>query len=432
MNFLLFPRIQSRWIPAVAAALALAGAHPATARAADRPATAIDASLTPARVHVLEAGPQRVRLRDAARPDQLPRDDTADRWLRFTFDTPANAPAPEPAPALVVLTDGQRLPGELLGPDPQDPDRLHFALAHFDPDPAPAVAIPVARIAAIRYDTTTTPSAEFDPHAAPPADDQLWLRNGERLEGFIEFTADGLTLSVQGAPPIALAGDVLAAVRLANPPAARRPEAARLTFRHGAALDTNDWALQPGRLRFALLTGPGPDDLQPLTGASLAFRTPADQLAQLDLAATGRSLAPWSTLDYEVTQGGAVFGAPFPPRFDAQGRLRANAPVALRFAAPPGLAAIAGVVRLDLQGANETARKLAGVTVVIAPVSRADQPSAPEPWTAELTAEEPQARFRLDLTRDWTVRLETGRGGPIYDRVVFESPQALIRQPPPE
>ncbi|MEM7682683.1 MAG: hypothetical protein AAF288_12060 [Planctomycetota bacterium] len=422
---------------------------------------------TPARL--LRAGPSAVRVEDANADGRIaPRELDPATLLRIerapVAPGPAFGPAPDahkpPSPpagaAELTLVDGQRLLAIPHGPAPDDPNRLRVDLYGLStvlsnartsrPDPAQprrAVAATVAldRIHAIHY----TPGE--DPFANAPATpgDAVRLRNGELLTGFVDFDPDGgLSLSPDGADaPVPLDPAVIAGVRLANPPADRAPGAHRVSLSVSRAapivIDVSDWSYDSGTLRVSLPDTPG--DLGPaiqLDPPRIAELTAdAQALRRVDLHHPGYRLTPWADLPWLRADNATVFGVTFDPRVDAHGHIHANAPAVLRFDAPTGLRGLTGVVRLDLTGANATALKLAGVTVFLEPANHtpptdpdADRSLDPErTWSAELTAEQPQARFALPMTGDWVLRLDPGRGGPIFDRVVVQDAQALVQTP---
>ena len=135
------------------------------------------------------------------------------------------------AAGLLVMDDGQRMPGSLTGRTPSNPDA--FVWMH-------------PWLGQVEASTDQVRQLVLDPSVpAPPDDgamrDLLVLRNGDRFEGFLASVGDPFVIEVEtasGPRTLEIPMERVAAARLVTP--ARAPQGERGWFRDGTVMDVRE------------------------------------------------------------------------------------------------------------------------------------------------------------------------------------------------
>lgn len=397
----------------LALAAGLAHADPVRRVLVDRelePAHAALAFLDAERVGVAGPAPEEIpasRLlailpESRSRPDLSP-------W--FTQD-----PRPgEGTPAVVELTDGQVLLARvapLAGAGLEADDAITVAI-----DGAGLLAIPLERVAAVRFDLA--PDA-----GDPAAEDELRLRNGDVLAGFVVALGRTVTIETQGST-VEVPADDARSVRLANPP--EPPRATMVSLADGSVLAAASLERAPGsglRLTLELATR-DPD------AASAAAEPRPITLALGDVLAVryhgaGPTLLALSELEPEAyaPTGGRRWTTPpraQPRAVGSVGDVSLPAPMSVRWALPAGASRFATALALgpgDWADCEVTIE--AGLDAGATALRR-----------VRLRAADPDAALAVDLpagARTLTVRVDPGERGPIQDAVRLVRPMVLVER----
>jgi hypothetical protein len=300
---------------------------------------------------------------------------------------------------LVLRTDGQRLAGTWQGGS-EDGQAIHWKHK----------TLGAARVSLEALAGFHRPGAEL-PKAG--SDDQVRLANGDTLTGFITKITDK-TLSIEpenADQPVALPLERVSAVRLSNN-TAPWPEARHtLELADGSHLAVNELALHDDKLHVTA------DWLQ-----DSRQRTPRSMLRRLVFTGAGWRLMHLSDLPREVTGGGEVFGVPMTPRPSRRG-LRLHAPVTVRFTLPDNARRFAATIILAPDVTPAVRRRWADCTLTL---KREDQPA--KRWHLKNAASQNINLPFRDDARTLTLQLETGKNGPVLDRVLLASPRLLVRE----
>jgi len=382
------------------------------AAAAATPAVLVDASLGSEKVSLVAVRDGRITYFDEGR---VQRQADADGFVQLrAIGVPHDAPRTAAVAAaegpdagdhgLLVLTDGQRLPGKLAGASDAG-DRVRWAHPRFG-----EAGVPLDRVRAV-----VLRAGGKVPAPAGGADIVL-LANGDRLTGFVEtMTTAGVSFVADGSEQaIELPLDRLAAVRLGNEPA---PLAGRhrVWFADGTRLLaerftlTGDAATLAGTV-FAAADSP---DAEPVTAAVEAVR-------RVDLGSPDRELIDLADVPFEV-QGGEVFGLPMPPRV-VDGELRLHAPVTVTLRLPKGAARLAMTAAFaPPEDAPASARAWAGMTLTVTQSGNALA-------THDISAASPEAAINVPIASGPPVVLELDDGvnGPILDRLALRGAVVLV------
>lgn len=189
---------------------------------------------------------------------------------------------------LLELSDGQRIFGELIARDGEDPESMLWAIPGIG-----EVAVPLERVARVRLVPSSQPSADT------PDEDEVMLLNGDLLIGFVEQI--GSLLRFEGDQgSIALPWSLVREVRLANPESRPAASIPMLWLRDGSSVQVADLRVQDDVARGRLLIAgehapPVAVDFEDVAGISfLPDRLiPLSSLETVEVAPTeGRLFAP--------------------------------------------------------------------------------------------------------------------------------------------
>lgn len=371
------------------------------------PAVLVDETLTAQRVRVTGLREGRLSYFDA---DRRLRTEAIGQFVQLrgigetAGDVSPTGALPTPKGAGLILIDGQRLAGEWVG---AVADGGAIVWAH-----------PLLGKVSISLDRLRGWHGETEGDEAParawlnesPTTDRLVLSNGDALEGFVTaVTETGVEIQQDdGAAPIALPRDRIAAVVLANPVPTAGTEGQRLVMRDGSVIDGRSVAIRSETVRF-----------EPTLGEAGVVEVPLSAVRRIDFTGGGRRLAALGDLARQVS-GGEVFGVAMRPRVEADGALWLHAPVAVTFELPEG------------------ARRLAAEAAL---AGGADAPSELHAWADfELTVtvdgesqryrlhgDQPRVRLNAALSGS-SLRLEltAGANGPVLDRLRLRDAVVLI------
>lgn len=298
---------------------------------------------------------------------------------------------------LLVLTDGQRLPGRAR-PGSTDGEGV-FTWQHpwFESLRIPTQRIAWARLAA---GATEPPAADAD---------VVLLTNGDRLEGLIESFGEEITLDRRGAlATVPLAR--VSSLRLLNPRREPAPDTPRLWLRNDTVVDVEGLRLaEDGYLRFMLsLTNPATDE----KNYRLAFV--AGILFQSGALTPLGSMSP-----HDVEGPRSRYLVPPPQTLNAPAALdlkgvEFNGPMLARYTLPAGSMRFVAVARL-----REDAGAWADCEVVVRDDER-------EVFRARLNAASRSVAVNAALRgAELTIEVTEGAHGPIQDQVVFEQPMII-------
>lgn len=449
----------------MAAGLCGAGAAPRADAMVDGPRfTLVDESLTQVLVSDPSGptpGPRGELVYSDARG--VPRELLASKVLAIApswwTDTRAGARGEAVAPVglgLVVLTDGQRLPGVLsaLAPPGESLAWEHPRLGRIVVPlervsevelPAPARAgesadprgdapdAPPGRDPAPRNANAKPANEPLKPQAPPPTDrsrDTVELANGDRLTGLVERIGDDVVIS--GSGPGAKATTVaVARVRrmwLANPPAS--PSGAMVWLADGTVVGTKGFVITPGEpLRLGDWGGAGtPPASEGAVGqgageggaaaytiedvAAVAFnpkrlRPLADLVVREQAATGGRKLVRGVRITDDAFRTRAL-PAPLGAR-----DIELPAPMSADFTLPPGAARVSATIELPESGWTWGDCRVkvevlggGGGAVLLDARLNADTP------VAKLSGAIPSGASSVRIT------VEPGERGPVQDRVL--------------
>jgi hypothetical protein len=306
--------------------------------------------------------------------------------------------------SMVELTDGQVLTGQWKGANESGSALRweHAALGTVD--------LPLTTISRVRLADRPAPAPD------PEVGDVVVLSNGDRMTGFVESAGQGvITITPTGADAaIDLPADRLAGLSLANPPDDGSAAPYRLVLDDGSRVAATDLTWLEQTLSFTPALG----------AADRALTLPVERLVRIDAAGSGRVLRPLASAAMELTDGGRVFGVPYPPRAHGE-TISLHAPATVRFTLPPGARRLAATVRLDLPATlSDDRRRLADCTLTI-------DHGQDEPTVIELSADQPESRINVPLI-DGTLELTAGEGafGPILDRIALTDALMLVETNP--
>lgn len=323
----------------------------------------------------------------------------------------------EGTPAVVELTDGQvllcrvaPLAGAELAAEQDADDAMIISL-----DGAGVIAIPLERVARVRFDVSTDPDT-------PTTDDEVELRNGDRLAGFVVALGHDVTIEVDRSPVSVPADDVLA-VRLANPP--EPAHATLVSLANGSVLAVNAIERTPTSgviLSLALAA----HDTDPASAASESRTLPValtDVLAVRYRRAAGSLLPLSETTPEGYRPTGERRWTP-PPRAQTRavggvGDVSLPGPMAVRWTLPDGAQRFATTLAL---GPGEWA----DCELYVEAEQGADTLIL---YRTRLRAAAPTDSLAVDLpdgARTITIRVEPGERGPIQDAVRLVRPMVLI------
>jgi len=303
---------------------------------------------------------------------------------------------------MLVLADGQRLPGESLSSPKSGSNTLAWSHREF------------GRIEAA---SGIIRSVSFASHVDPPpagSSDVLVLNNGDRVSGLVTALGDPVTLMPDGSSrSISLPMQRIASISFVSPE--RKGAGRRLWMTDGTVVDVAQLRLgHDGLLRLQLagsLTSESQHTLKLSDVSAVMF----DAESAIPLS----SVQPTS-----ITGPKTRYVLPAPVLRDRNAPIglmpiELSGPVAIRYALPSSPMEMVGEVTIP-----PTHRTWGDLDVVILDDER-------EVFRARLNGEQPSAPIRIALRgSEMTIRLEEGNNGPLQDTVVLEHPLLLkSRQP---
>ena len=306
----------------------------------------------------------------------------------------------EPQTDVAELIDGQALAGKWAGAN-EDGSALRWK----HPDLG-AVDLPLTSVSRVRLSDRPIPMPDAE------VGDVVILSNGDRMTGFVESVGDqAVRITLRGADQeIELPAERLAGLSLANPPAPASPGRYLLLLDDGSRIATDQLAWFDQGLRLKPTIG----------GDQPELHLPAERLVRIDAAGSGHVLRPLASAAMRLTEGGQVFGVPYPPRADGE-TITLHAPATVRLTLPDGAKRLAATVSLDLPGAlSEERRAMADCRLIL-------RQDGVEPTVIDLSAAQPEARINLPLIGgELELIAEEGEFGPILDRIALRDAVMLI------
>lgn len=300
---------------------------------------------------------------------------------------------------LLVLTDGQRLPGRARPGSTDGEGVLTWQHPWFE-----SLRIPAQRLAWARL----TPNAP-----EPPAGDAdvLLLTNGDRMEGLIESFGDEITLDREGVSA-AVPLTRVSAFRLLNPRRNPAPDTPRLWLRNDTVVDVEGLRLaEDGYLRFML----------PLNSSAADEKNYRLAFVAGILFQSG-ALTPLGSMTPHDVEGPRSRYLITPPRVsDAPAALDLKTveyagPMQARYTLPAGSMRFVAVARL-----RDDAGAWADCEVVVRDDDR-------EVFRARLSAATRSVAVNADLSgAELSIEVTEGAHGPIQDQVIFEQPMIIRR-----
>ena len=320
--------------------------------------------------------------------------------VRFDHESPRDVKAP----GVVVLTDGQRLPGRLVDADEQGQSIVweHAQLGR--------AAISIDRIAHLRF------GADGPGPAAPDdaANDRVVLENGDELAGFVSaIHVRGLELQPANArEPIVVPIDRLRSVTLSGNPPTRGERLDMVHLTDGTRVAATSLALAGDtvQLRGALFVD---DEVQPV-----AVR----QVTRIDLANPTYRLAALTDFTFDHMSQ-PVFGLDLPPRVEG-GVLRLHAPVKIRFNLPESAVRFAAIAELDVYPATPAdAVRWADFDLIVERDGEAVEHH-------RINAERRRATLNIAVARRViSLYLDPATNGPVMDRLRLVDTMVLLHDP---
>lgn len=399
-------RMNNRRSKVIRSATAVAAAIGLTARSlAGTPAVLVDDQLQPHRVVLQGLAQGKISYFGPARELRI---DPVDRFVQMRFD--AAEPSAEPAeltehengdgqPGVLELTDGQRLTGRWVGCDPgsQQVRWRHATLGD--------IALGLDKIKAMGL-STHTPRGDDTITA-----DRIELANGDRLVGVLTGVGErGVTFEPEGVgQPVELPMGQVVAMRLANPADRKINDQPMVGFADGSRVLVESVEVTADHVLIYPLLHSG---RAPVT-------VPVARVERIDLSTRGVGLMDLADEQYEVLDGGWVFGLPVGPRVEKEG-LWLHAPTKIQHELPPGATRLAATVELDLSGSDPFTRGWADLEVVVENGGRAV-------FRARLSSREPVAQINVPLTGPTlTIVVEEGHNGPVRDRLRVRDAIVLV------
>ena len=311
---------------------------------------------------------------------------------------PPGGPA-RPDGGLLVLADGQRLPGALArGSAAADEEILsweHSWLGRVD--------VPLELVSGLSLGGSSVP--------VPRDKDVVVLANGDRLTGFITGLGDPIRMVVDldADAEIKVPIDRAVGLALVTPP--RAPAGPRIWFTDGTMLNVRRVAARDGYLRmhpiWADAAGP-PVEVRLADVTAILFDS--------------RSMAAFSAIaPTAVEKSSPRFFVPPPRVLDDRpplglGRIEYRGPLLARYALPPGTRRFAAEAAVP-----PNARLWADFELVL----RDDDN---EVFRRHISAELPEVSINVALSgSELTIELTQGGNGPILDRMILDRALLLVR-----
>ncbi len=311
---------------------------------------------------------------------------------------------------LLELSDGQRIFGELVTRDDEDPETLRWAIPAIG-----EIVVPLERVARVRL----VPGS--DASSGVPIEDEVVLLNGDLLVGFVEHI--GSVLRFEGEHnSVSLPWSLVREVRLANPRVSPAADAPMLWLRDGSTVQIADLDIQEGTARGRLLLAeasapPVEIDFNDIVGIALApdRLVPLASLDVLEVLPTeGRLFAPAPTVESPHTAplGAATIGL--------------HGPMQVVLALPEQADRVGGIARMPRH-----ARVWGDCELVIS--QRIEGTNDRELVRLHLNGARPEQAFnaRLDGATgpgSLVITIESGAFGPVQDEVELARGLILLRR----
>jgi hypothetical protein len=319
---------------------------------------------------------------------------------------------------LLVLADGQRLPGEHTpagsAEAPGDPPGVSWTHPWLG-----QLQVPLNAVATVAFAGSAT--------APPPGGlDVVLLANGDRREGLVMSIGDSVTLEVDraGEPPqlIEIQIDLVAAITMVPTRTAGAKSARRIWFDEGTVIDAQSIAV--GDDGFVRMAG------SPLISGTQPTRVGLQQIAAILL--DPRGMIPLASLSPSRVEGPSTrYMLPAPAPSNPQAPLGLSAieysgPLVARYILPPGAQRLIAEAELP-----PNSRRYGDFELVI-------RSNDSELFRVRLNAAHPVASINVALGgpvsassesgRELTIELMEGGGGPIQDRLILHRPMLLMRR----
>lgn len=232
-------------------------------------------------------------------------------------------------------------------------------------------------------------------------EDVVILVNGDRLKGFVDKVDPSKIHLDSAGNVLTIDWAQVACFQLAN------------TLKHEPGLWVN--LRDGGRMR--LKSGNLNDEtFECVTSTGQEIELNLEEIARIDLP-SDRRLIDLRDVSYTVKKGAAVFGVPFPPRFDGDGNLRIHSPVEVLFELPAGAERFTGIFTVDEQALDR-----ADMVLVIYDDKR-------ELVRKRLNAKDQSILVNLPVSsQQLRLALEPGKHGPVLDRLIGYETMVLVKR----
>ncbi|MEM8739614.1 MAG: hypothetical protein AAGG38_14220 [Planctomycetota bacterium] len=325
-------------------------------------------------------------------------------------------------PAVVRLTDGQRIAGRWVGAARGGEAVVweHAALGRF--------TLRLDDITAIRWPQAPDAGSadrRGEGPGEPAAGDVVRLINGDRLVGFlVSVEEQGLRFQVDGTNPVGVRtrGQRARLPRATPPGAGGGTPGDLVVLTDGTRVRVSERTIGGETLTLVPALA---DTAEPV---ELAL----DRVRYVDLTSGGWRLRSLAERTMRVVSGGEAFGLRLEPT-SAAGVLRLHAPVTVEFDLPEGARRLSALAELDLPA--DLSAEVSGLAELDVWVhGRAGAAGGGggggEPW--RLDRDRPSARLNVELNAGHRVlRLRVGSGelGPVLDRLRLRDALLLLETP---
>jgi len=342
-----------------------------------------------------------------------------DRYLRFQLSTPKLAPGPGLDPiedtwAVVDLVDGRRWTGKWLGADSggQVIHLKHWLLGKVKAD--------LEQVRQITFNGKPGRSVASKR-------DQVVLVNGDSLLGFVDAIKEGkLMFQPQGkAQALALDMGRVKTIQLANPARLER-QWHTLTLTDGSRIHTRDLVVSKDRLTLTTALDTGTIDVA------------MKKVSRVDLANPVRQIIDLASLPMKTIKASDVFGLKMAP-WIAGSDIHLHAPVAIQFTLPQEARRFSGLAQIDTgdrESQKETSPGALSKSASAGKVGWADfvvKVAIDQIPTASyhVHAGQPEVKMNFQVTgRTLTIELDSGRNGPVMDRLRITQAIVLLAVKP--
>lgn len=375
----------------LACLIALLTTHPAGA--AEVMLISHNLELTRAQLVSIEHG--KMTIIDAAQ-----RKTTIDRQQLLGFALPETQ-VRDPEAGLVILADGQRLPGHAIETEDNQEDVLAWRHPWLG-----RMQLPLEDIASVCFQT--------DFALLQPTDaDAVLLANGDLLEGFIASLSDPILLEAQAGRLLEIPRRNVAAVRMVNPPV--RSSQTRAWLADGTIVDVRDIRIdESGHVRLTT-TWHAPD--------AAPARLMLNELAAMLLNAS--QLVPFAQIPAQDVQGPVTrYVVPQPRVLEDSAvlglsRIEFHGPLTARYLLPQGAARFAAEAVLP-----ESARAWGDYELLISDRNG-------ERFRQRMHANDPLATINIDLPdgdggTELIIELREGNYTGIQDHLILRWPMILL------